>query len=144
MDVGIAGDDAAGRRADRDIARQVSAEPDPRRQLDLLAGFITEVHGRLADLQDVLAQASGVDEQVRNELTREQARRRIGMAEFVALVDPAALAVDRETAADVVWALTEPRLYLGLVRERGWTPEQYRTWLAAQLDAAVLGPTSAG
>lgn len=140
VDVGIAGDDAPIAVNDRDIARQVSAEPDPRRQLALLTGFITEVHGRLADLHDVLAQASGVDEQVRSELAREQARRRIGMAEFVARVDPAALAVDRETAADAIWALTEPRLYLGLVRERQWTPEQYRGWLTAQLAAAVLGP----
>lgn len=144
VDVGIAGDDAPIAVNDREIARQVSAEPDPRRQLDLLAGYVTEVHGRLAELQDVLVQASGVDEQVRNEAAREQARRRIGMAEFVARVDRAALAVDPETAADVIWALTEPRLYLGLVRERRWTPERYRGWLSAQLAAAVLGTAERG
>jgi hypothetical protein len=66
------------------------------------------------------------------------------MAEFVALVPADALSVDPETAADIVWALTDPRLYLGLVRERGWSHDRYRQWLAEQLATAVLGRSRRG
>lgn len=144
IDVAIVGDDEPVPVSQREVAQRIAAEGDPRRQIELLVDSLTETHERLADLQDVLVQASGVDEQVRDELVRFQQRRRNGMAEFVALVPEHALVVDAETAADIVWALTEPRLYLGLVRERQWTEEQYRTWLAAQLTAAVLGQRMPG
>ena len=64
------------------------------------------------------------------------------MAEFVALVDPAELAdgLDTDRAADIVWALTEPRIYRGLVSERGWLPDDYRSWLVEQLANALLRP----
>lgn len=139
VDVAIAGDDDPIPVSERVIAQQVSAEPEPRRQLALLAGFITDVHGRLADLTDVMQQAAGADDQVRAQLARGQAQRRTGMGEFVSHLDPGALSLDAESAADIVWALTDPRLYLGLVRERGWSPDRYRQWLAGQLTAALLG-----
>lgn len=140
VDVAIVGDDEPVPVSERDIARRIAAEPDPRRQIELLVESLAETHDRLADLDDVLTQAAGADERVRSERVRDQQRRREGMREFVALVRPTALAVDAETAADVVWALTEPRLYLGLVRERGWTVERYRQWLVEQLTSGLLLP----
>lgn len=144
VDVAIVGDDEPIPVVEREIARRVAEEPDPRRQIELLVASLTETHERLVDLQDVMIQASGTDGEVRIEMARFQARRRIGMGEFVARVDPAVLSVDRETAADVVWALTEPRIYLGLVRERGWTPDRYRRWLVEQLAAGILRPSAHG
>ena len=138
IDIAIAGDDQPMPVSEREIARQVAAETDPRRQIALLVGSLTETHERLAELHDVVAQAAGTDEDVRAEMVRGQQRRRVGMAEFVALVDPDTLAVDAETAADIVWALTDPRMYLGLVGERGWAKEQYGQWLEKQLEAALL------
>ncbi len=41
-------------------------------------------------------------------------------------------------AVDIVWALTSERVYLALVRERGWSGEQYERWLTDQLAAALL------
>jgi AcrR family transcriptional regulator len=140
IDIAIAGDDEPIPVSEREIARLVAAEPDPRRQIALLVDSLAETHERLAELHDVVAQASGTDQEVRAEQVRGQQRRRSGMAEFVALVKPDRLAVDAETAADIVWALTEPRLYLGLVRERGWAKERYRLWLCQQLEAALLLP----
>ena len=141
VDVGIAGDDDDVPVSDREVAQQVAAaSDDPLRQIELLAAFHTEVQERLAPLEEVLMQASGVDEQVRGQIARNQADRRTGMGEFVALVDPTRLkqGLDADTAADVVWALMDPRLYTGLVRERGWTSEQYQQWLVGQLATALL------
>ena len=144
IDVAIVGDDEPVPVSEREVARQIATEGDPRRQIELLVDSLTETHQRLADLQDVLVQASGIDEQVRDELVRFQRRRRLGMAEFVALMPSDALVVDAETAADIVWALTDPRLYLGLVRERGWSHDRYRHWLVAQLVAGIVGAPDGG
>ncbi|HVQ88473.1 MAG TPA: TetR/AcrR family transcriptional regulator [Actinomycetes bacterium] len=140
LDVGIAGDDEPVPIAERQIAADVAAEPDPGKQVALLADFVTDVHMRLADLNDVMVQASGVDEQVRSDLAWRQGKRREGMAEFVQLIDKGAFApgLDRERAADIVWALCESRIFIGLVREQGWTPDEYRRWLANQLAGALL------
>jgi AcrR family transcriptional regulator len=140
VDVGIAGDDEDIPVSERDAALQISAEPDPRRQCAMMAELVTEIHQRLAPLDDVLQQASGVDEQVRDEVARSRNGRRQGMQEFVDSIDPAALRPDlnRDRAADIVWALTEPRLFMGLVHERGWSPADFSAWLSGQLTAALL------
>lgn len=41
-------------------------------------------------------------------------------------------------AADIIWALASERVYLALVKERGWSVEQYEAWLIDQLAAALL------
>jgi AcrR family transcriptional regulator len=141
VDVGITGDDQDVPVSEREVARQVAAASDDAgRQCELLAAFVTEVHQRLAPLHEVLTHASGVDEQVQDLMTRTQQGRRAGMAEFVALIRPDRLKqdLDGDAAADIVWALTEPRLYTGLVGERGWTDEQYEAWLVSQLTTALL------
>ena len=140
IDVGVAGDDEDIPVSEREVARNVAATKDPAEQCRLLAEFISGVHERLADLQDVMLQASGVDEQVRDLSTRAQQGRHEGMMEFVALVSQRALkkGLTREHAADLVWALTEPRLYTALVRERGWSQLEYQDWLNSQLQLAVL------
>ena len=138
LDVGVAGDHEPIPVSERQIAADVAAESDPRRQVALLAEFITGVHSRLADLGDVMVQASGVDEQVRRDLALDQSQRRDGMREFVQLIDERALVVDRERAADIVWALCESRIFIGLVRERGWTADEYCTWLTSQLVHGLL------
>ncbi len=45
------------------------------------------------------------------------------------------------TAADSIWTLASERTYLALVRDRGWSPDDYEAWLPGQLAAALLpGP----
>ena len=140
IDVGIAGDDEDIPVSERDVARDIAAESDARTQCQLLARFVTDVHQRLAPLNDVLQQASGVDDQVRRAVLVEQQGRRTGMGEFVASLSSDALrsGLDPDAAADMAWALTEHRLYIGLVHERGWSDEAFAGWLGDQLAAALL------
>ena len=140
VDIAIVGDDEPIPVRERQVAADVAASSDPREQIELLGAFITEVHGRVAALLEVMQQASGSDPEVFADLDRLQRGRREGMGEFVALVDPGAFAngLSSERAADVVWALTEPRIYLGLVNERGWSPDEYGAWLVEQLANGLL------
>jgi hypothetical protein len=45
---------------------------------------------------------------------------------------------DQETATDTIYALCGPDVYLLLVEDRGWTPDRYQDWLAAQLIRGLL------
>lgn len=141
VDIAIVGDDEPVPVREREVAEEVAASSDPREQLVLLAAFVTEAHGRFAELFDVMQQASGSDADVLADLQHLQRGRRDGMGEFVALVDPGKLeeGLEPDRAADIVWALTEPRVYRGLVHERGWTADDYREWLVEQLANALLG-----
>ncbi|MEO8106814.1 MAG: TetR family transcriptional regulator [Actinomycetes bacterium] len=138
VNIAIVGDDDPVPVRERQVAADVAATSDAHEQVALLAAFVTEAHGRLADLYDVMQQASGSDADVMADLQGHQQGRHEGMAEFVAHIDPDKLRMDAALAADIVWALTDPRLYTGLVREHGWTAEQYQTWLTEQLSAALL------
>jgi hypothetical protein len=42
-------------------------------------------------------------------------------------------------AADILWMHNDPSVYDKLVRQRGWTIAQFRDWLAAALQAQLLG-----
>jgi hypothetical protein len=53
------------------------------------------------------------------------------LAELDALADP-------QTAADTIYALCGPDVYLLLVEDRGWTPDRYQDWLASQLIQGLL------
>jgi AcrR family transcriptional regulator len=140
VDVAIVGDDEPVPLAEREAVAAITAEPDARRQCAMLATLIADVHERFGPLQDVLTQAAGADPQVRQQVEEAQRGRRTGMAEFVACVQPAAIrpGLTAERATDAVWALTDPRLYLGLVVERGWSKDDYTRWLGAQLASALL------
>ena len=72
VDIAIVGDDEPVPVRERQVAADVAASTDPREQLDLLAAFITEAHGRLAALVDVMQQASGSDPEVFADLERLQ------------------------------------------------------------------------
>jgi hypothetical protein len=45
---------------------------------------------------------------------------------------------------DGLWALTSPEIYLLLVEESGWTPEQYQAWMAETLERIVPRSRSGG
>jgi AcrR family transcriptional regulator len=48
--------------------------------------------------------------------------------------------LSRGEAADVLWALTSPDLYLLHVRGSGWTPARYARWLSRALHELLLAP----
>jgi prophage antirepressor-like protein len=43
-----------------------------------------------------------------------------------------------QEAGDPLWTLSSLTVYDLLVRQRGWTPERYRDWLAAALARELL------
>ena len=48
--------------------------------------------------------------------------------------------LDARSAADLLWTLNHPDLWRLLVRERGWTPEEWETWFGDTAIEQLLQP----
>jgi hypothetical protein len=48
--------------------------------------------------------------------------------------------LDNTAARDIFWMLTSRDIYRMLVRERGWSSQQYPDWLADTLVRSLLSP----
>lgn len=142
-DVAIVGDDEPVALPDRPRSRRIQAEPDVGRFLDLYAGLVGDIDGRVALIYEALRGAAGAEPAVRalwEEILRE---RRAGAGNVVSLIASKGrlkAGLGASAAADLVWVLNDPGLYHLLVHQRGWPPERFRVWLAKTLRAQLLPP----
>jgi hypothetical protein len=124
--------------AERPALQEVWRTADPQMKLRLYAGFVSDVHGRLAALFALLSRAGP---EVAEVLTVSEAERLTGVTAFVAhLAHEGMLRPDADQArlADACWVLTGPYLFTQLTAGRGWDTESYRQWLAQTLASVLL------
>jgi len=62
------------------------------------------------------------------------------VVESIAAKRALARGLDVERATDILWSLSHPSLWQLLVRERGWTPDEYEAWCAETTCAQLLRP----
>jgi AcrR family transcriptional regulator len=127
--------------ADRPAIRAVIEQTDPRQKLGLYAATQPGVHGRSGPLYRVLVAAADSDPELRDVLDGIEARRLHGLGGLAAqLAESRALHSDLsvEDARDIIWTLCSTPVHDLLVRERGWSAEAYRQWLAAALQRELL------
>ena len=133
VEIALSGEDEPVPALEREIVRQVRAEPDPRRMIDLFAHSIRLLHERLAPLFVTLSDSARTDSDLKA-FAGELSSRRVGhMRAFVAdLAAKGGLRADLspEMAADVIWVMNSPEFYVLCVRDRGWSPETFEAWLA--------------
>jgi AcrR family transcriptional regulator len=133
VEIALSGTDEPVPALERDIVRQVRAEPDPVRIFEMFARTVRLLQGRLAPLFAVLSEGAQTDADLRA-FVGALSERRVGhMRVFAA--DLAAKGglregISVEMAADVIWVMNSPEFYLLCVRDRGWTPEYFEQWLA--------------
>jgi len=48
--------------------------------------------------------------------------------------------LDVQTATDILWTINHPNTWQLLVRQRGWTPDEYEQWAAETACAQLLDP----
>jgi AcrR family transcriptional regulator len=121
------------------VPRSLASITDQGRQLRLFAADVAPRIERGGPLIGVLACAARGDAELAGLLATLHADR---MRNLHVLADALAangpLRLPAEEAVETVWALTSPELYELLVRERGWTRQQYEEWLAAGLARLLL------
>jgi hypothetical protein len=123
------------------------AEPDPARQLRLNARNSVVVKRRIAGVLGVIRDAAPVDADLAALWALIQSDFHANQHAIVAQIDRKGglrpgLGVER--AADLLWTLNHPDVWLLLVGQRHWTPVEYERWLAETSCALLLGAGQTG
>ena len=136
IDIAVVGDDRPLAVAERPEFAAM-AQGSRTERISAAAQLIAVIHGRTAAFAKVIREAASSDAQIAEVLraTRERQRRDVGAG--------IELILEREQTAaerDGIWAVASPELYLLLVEESDWTPEQYEAWMAETLERVLTSP----
>ncbi len=140
-DLLLKGDQADAGVAERPWYREIMEEPDAERQLRLNARNARVVKLRIAPLLQVIRDAASADADTSELWSLIQSDFYANQRVIVESIDAkrglrAGLDVTRAT--DILWTLNHPDVWLLLVDQRGWTPEQFEQWFADTACAQLL------
>jgi len=143
VDTSIAGDAEPVATMDRDWFRGACAEPTAAGQLRRHVRGVREILGRVAPIMPLIAAAAATDPEIAAQWPdgpdpRYTVQR--AAAEVLTAKPGARPDVDTDRAADLLYALLSPELYLVFVRDRGWSPEAWEEWALAALAAGLCTP----
>lgn len=141
-DVALVGDQAPVPLGQRPEIIVIAGDQDPRGKVARYAGIARMLGDRLGPLLAVLLGARGSDPELDDFVRTIDAERLAGATGFVGhLADRGMLrpGLDRDRAGDIVWTLISPAVHL-MLRERGWSAEQYEQWLSGALADTLLPP----
>ncbi|MFL9680466.1 MULTISPECIES: TetR/AcrR family transcriptional regulator [Streptomyces] len=138
VDVSIAGDAEPVATMDRDWFRAACAEPTAAGQLRAHVRGVRDILGRVAPIMPLIAAAAATDPEIAAQWSAgPDPRYTVQHAAAKALTSKpdARPDVDTDRAADLLYGLLSPELYLVFVRDRGWSPEAWEEWARAALTA---------
>ncbi len=131
VDISIAGDQEPVATMDRPWFRDVLAADTADAQLLAHVHGSRQVLDRVAAITEVLRTAAKTDPEIAGFWPQDPDPRFTVLsaaAKALAAKPGAREGLSAEHAADVLFGLLSPELYLLLVRDRGWTPGQWEQW----------------
>src|SRR5580658_1308049 len=132
IETAISGTSQAIPAEERDYVQAIRAAADAETKIAVYASAMRGIAGRLAPVLSIIQQAAPAEPELAALWRRIADRRAANMRRFAAdLASVAALRVDPDEAADIIWATNAPELYQLLVNQRGWSPERYEDFLVA-------------
>ena len=140
-DVALVGDDEPVPLPERPWAQPVRQATTTSAMLEAYADLVLVGASRTGAISEAIRGAADADPDVRVVWEKIQAERRTGAGNIVRMaIERGGIrdGLDPVAAADVVWLLIDPALYVRLVVERGWEPNAYRDWIAATLRSQLL------
>jgi TetR/AcrR family transcriptional regulator of autoinduction and epiphytic fitness len=141
VDVTIAGDDAPVALPDRAFVAEIRALSGVRARLARFARHLCETHERQAQVMLALAAAATADADAAAVWRKNLDDRQRGMTMFAAdLATTGELREDLtpDRIADILWLAQDVRNYDRLVRERGWTNQEFQNWYVDTVAGAIL------
>lgn len=129
--------------AQRAWYQAVLDEPDPERKLRANARNARVVKTRVGALLGVIRSAAALDGDIEALWTRIQSDfhdNQRAIVESLQARGGLRDGLDVARASDILWTLNHPDVWLLLVRERGWTTEQWEQWFADTSCAQLLEP----
>lgn len=137
----LAGDDEPIPIPQRPWFRHAMSQTDPYELLRLQAGNYRRILDRAARLEQALTIAASNDPALAELHQQARQQRRYGaLAVSTRLDELHALPPELNTdlAADTLYALAGADVYLLLVHDRGWSPDNYEHWLAERLQQSLI------
>jgi len=141
-DLALKGDESDAPVEVRPWYLAVLQERSARRQLRLLAHNSCVVKVRIAAMLRVIRDASSTDTDIHELWELIQTDFHSNQRTIIESLDQKrALApgLDLARGTDILWTLNHPDIWLLLVGRRGWTPEQFETWLGDTACQQLLG-----
>lgn len=124
-----------------ETVRQAMSAQEPETRLRIAARIARQIHDAQSATFDLLRGAGVVaPELAKLEQQREDVRYERQEQMILSLRQAKRLraGLDHQTARDIFWMFTGGDVYRMLVRERGWSPQQYQDWLGETLLEALL------
>jgi AcrR family transcriptional regulator len=137
----LRGDPGDAPVGERDWFKAVLDEPNAESALRLLASTAGRVRQRIGPTLRVIRDAAPADPEIGALWERMQSEFHDNQRTVVeALARRGALrpGLEADRAADILWTVNNPTVYLLLVDGRGWAPEEYESWLAETAIAQLL------
>jgi AcrR family transcriptional regulator len=136
----LRGDDDDVPISERQGYRDVLEEADAERQLRLNALNARIVKQRAGALMGVIRSAAPTDPELGALWSRIQSEfydNQRAIVEALAAKDALRPGLDVARATDILWTLNHPDVWL-LLRERGWTPEEWEQWFGDAVCSQLL------
>jgi AcrR family transcriptional regulator len=128
----ISGTDETIPADQRDYVMRVAAAASATEKLTIYAEAITTIQQRMAPVFVALRDAATTDSDCAILWAEISKRRAANMLRFAAdLRATGELRTDLSDrqVADIIWTMNAAEYWILLVRERGWTPDQFRNWI---------------
>ncbi|GAA4521333.1 MULTISPECIES: TetR/AcrR family transcriptional regulator [Nonomuraea] len=140
VDTSIAGDTEPVAIMDREWFRAACAEPTAAGQLRAHIRGTHEILGRVAPIMPLIAAAAATDPEIAAQWPDGPDPRytvQHAAAEALAGKPDARPGLSVEMAADLLFGLLSPQLYLIFVRDRGWSPDTWEEWARTALTSQL-------
>ena len=137
-DLAVAGDDREVMLIDRPRYTAVADEPDPKRQVEMIAALIAATMERLAPVWVAYREAAVVDPKAAANLTAAHGRRHITFSGLISMLPEMRLRRPLAESIDAAWAIGSIDVFLLLRSLRGWDAAQYAKWLSHTLVEQLL------
>jgi AcrR family transcriptional regulator len=110
-------------------------------RIRVAARLMTEIHRRTAGVNVALREAAASDPELDRQMREREENRRSNIEEGMSLVTERQVSPEQ---CDALWAVLDVGNFRLLTELRGWTPEQYETWLADVIDRLLEDRPRAG
>ena len=140
VDTAIAGDAEPVAPMDREWFRAACAEPTAAGQLRAHVRGTREILGRVAPIMSLISAATATDPEIAAQWPDGPDPRytvQHAAAEALAGKPDARPGVSVEMAADLLFGLLSPELYLIFVRDRDWSPDAWEEWARTALTSQL-------
>jgi AcrR family transcriptional regulator len=138
-EVALVGDDEPIPLLERQMITSIADEPDQRRRLRLAVQAGTTVQRRAARMTVAVRDAGAVDSDLAAWWETGKQQRHMGFTHAARVVaGREGLRIPIEEAADVLWVLCSPDVFVQFTSDKGWPVERYEDWLYDTLERTLL------